>query len=185
MLPIINHGKQFSCGVPAVKQLLQIYMLKKISSVENIKELSQLLHSQNHKIILVGGCFDIIHIGHVFFLTEAKKLGTYLIVLLENDARLKQLKGANRPLFSQKIRGMVLSSLTPVDAIIMLPFMNNDHDYEKLIATIRPHVIAATANDSLLEKKRRQADRIKAKFVTIPYKKSLSTSALARILGLK
>lgn len=159
--------------------------MKKISSFENIGEVSKSLHSQKHTIVLVGGCFDIIHIGHVFFLNEAKKLGTYLIVLLESDNRLKQLKGVNRPLFSQKIRSMVLSSLIPVDAIIMLPFMKNDQDYEKLITAIKPHVIAATANDSLLGKKRQQANKIKAQFVTIPYKKSLSTSALAHLLGLE
>lgn len=159
--------------------------MKKIVSLKNIKKLSALLHSQKHKIILVGGCFDIIHIGHVFFLTEAKKLGTYLIVLLESDDRLKQLKGANRPLFSQKVRGAVLSSLVPVDAILTLPFMKNGQDYEKLINTIRPHIIAATANDSLLGKKRQQANKIKAMFVMIPYKKSLSTSALTYLLGLE
>lgn len=99
---------------------------------------------RNKKVVLVGGCFDILHPGHVIFLQKAKKMGDNLVVLLESDEKIKQLKGNHRPFFNQKERAVVLKGLKFIDQIIMLPFIKSDADYEKVIKKLKPDIIAAT-----------------------------------------
>jgi rfaE bifunctional protein nucleotidyltransferase chain/domain len=135
------------------------------------------------RIVLAGGCFDILHIGHVNFLSEAKKMGDTLVVLLENDEKVKSLKGRNRPIFTQEIRAEMLSALVCVDLVVVLPMMENDSDYINLVTKIKPDIIAVTENDPLIEKKKRQAESVGGELKVIPFVKTLSTSALAKIIG--
>lgn len=159
--------------------MTQTINLDSLSSVIlNIKK-------NNKSIVLVGGCFDIIHIGHIKFLQEAKKLGDKLVVLLEADEKVKLLKGKNRPLFTQKERASVLSELKSVDCVINLPFINNDKEYDKIVSMIKPNIIAVTENDHLLEKKKNQAKKVGAKVKIVPFVKTFSSSKLARLLGVE
>jgi cytidyltransferase-like protein len=119
----------------------------------------------------------------VRFLSEAKKMGDYLIVLLENDKNVKKLKGENRPVFIQKERAEMLSALRSVDLVVLLPAMENDSDYLGLIRMIKPDIIVATENDPNIEKKRSQAKQIGGELEVIPFIKTLSTSKLAKIIG--
>ena len=135
------------------------------------------------RVVLVGGCFDILHIGHVRFLSEAKGMGDYLMVLLESDKNVKRLKGKNRPVFTQRERAEMFSSLKMVDLVVLLPIMENDDDYLNLVTRIKPDIIAATKGDPLVDKKRLQAKKVGAKLKIIPVTKTFSTSKLAKILG--
>ena len=135
------------------------------------------------RIVLTGGCFDILHVGHVRFLSEARKMGDYLIVLLENDKNVKKLKGENRPVFIQKERAEMLSALRSVDLVVLLPSMRNDSDYFSLIRIIKPDAIAVTENDPNIEKKRGQAREIRGELEVVPFIRTLSTSKLAKIIG--
>ncbi len=135
------------------------------------------------RIVLTGGCFDILHVGHVRFLSEAKKMGDYLIVLLESDKNVKKLKGENRPVFIQKERAEMLSALRSVDLVVLLPPMRNDSDYLSLIRIIKPDAIVVTENDPNIEKKTGQTKKIGGELEVISSIKTLSTSKLAKILG--
>jgi rfaE bifunctional protein nucleotidyltransferase chain/domain len=135
------------------------------------------------KIVLTGGCFDILHIGHVRFLSEAKRMGDYLVVLLESDKKVKELKGEKRPVFIQKERAEMLSALESVDLIVLLPTLEKDSDYFNLVMKIKPDIIAVTENDPLTEKKRSQAKRIGGELKVVSFKETVSTSTLAKILG--
>ncbi len=149
-----------------------------------MQELKKFLSTERKgRIVLTGGCFDILHLGHVRFLSEAKKMGDYLVVLLENDKNVKKLKGENRPIFIQKERAEMLSALGSVDRVVLLPVMENDSDYLNLIRIIKPDIIAVTENDPRIEKKRGQAKTIGAELKVISFMKTLSTSKLAKILG--
>ena len=86
--------------------------------------------------VLVGGCFDVLHIGHVKFLRQAKSFGDYLIVLLESDANIKKLKGSTRPIHNQKERKEVLEALKFVDKVIILPDVVNNIFYDNLVKKI-------------------------------------------------
>ena len=135
------------------------------------------------KIVLVGGCFDILHYGHIKFLKESKKLGDFLIVALESDANTKKLKGKNRPIHNQAQRAEILESLKFVDKIIRLPEMKSDSDYWKVVKAVIPNVIAVTKGDTNLEKKRKHATKIGAEIVEIALEKNFSTTRIAKILN--
>lgn len=119
-------------------------------------------------IVLVGGCFDILHVGHIRFLQKARILGDKLIVLLESDKHIKQLKGEDRPISSQKDRAEILTSLEDVDSVILLPSEMKNSDYDAIVRKIKPDFIATTIGDPNIEFKKRAAKLVnaKVKFVT-------------------
>jgi rfaE bifunctional protein nucleotidyltransferase chain/domain len=137
------------------------------------------------KKVLVGGCFDILHFGHVKFLKEAKKKGDYLIVALESDANTKRLKGSDRPIHSQKQRREILESLNFVNKVISLPVMKNDGDYKKLVMKIKPDVIVITKGDRMKLTKLTHAQAVGAKLVEIKKTPDLSSTKLAKLIGLE
>ncbi len=122
--------------------------MAEIISTDKIGSVSNRLKKQGRIVVLVGGCFDILHPGHVIFLEKAKKAGDILIVILESDQKVKELKGANRPVYIQAERAMVLSALAAVDYVVMLPYLENTAGYDELISKIDPGVIATTAKDT-------------------------------------
>jgi len=155
-----------------------------MARIVTLQELETFLQRENRgRVVLAGGCFDILHIGHVQFLSEAKKMGDTLVILLENDEKVKKLKGRNRPIFTQEIRAEMLSALICVDLVVVLPTMENDTQYMNLVMKIKPDVIAVTENDPHTEEKKRQAKTVGGELRTIPFVKTPSTSALAKIIG--
>jgi len=157
-----------------------------MARIVNLRELKTFLPRKSEgRIVLTGGCFDILHIGHVRFLSEAKRMGDYLVVLLESDRNVKKLKGRDRPVFIQKERAEMLSSIRNIDLIVLLPTMQNDSDYLNLVMKIKPDIIAVTENDPHFEKKRWQAEKAGATLKTVSLTKTFSTSKLAKILGME
>lgn len=88
------------------------------------------------KIVFTNGCFDIIHAGHVRYLTAAKNFGDVLIVGLNTDESVRRLKGASRPINSQADRAEVLLGLKAVDHVIFF----GEATAENLIAEVKPDV---------------------------------------------
>ena len=120
----------------------------------------------NKKIILVGGCFDILHFGHIQFLQKSKEAGDYLIVALEPDERITHNKHRT-PTHTQTERAYNLIALNCVDKVIMLPLLTGFEDYNNLVQNIKPHSIAITDNDPQLENKKRQASLINAECIIV------------------
>lgn len=120
------------------------------------------------KIVLVGGCFDVLHPGHIIFLEKAKKAGDYLVVLLESDQKVRQLKGEKRPVHTQIDRAKILKALRFVDEVVMLPYIKSDQGYDQLIKKIKPDIIATTFKDKNIYHYQRSAKKVgaKLKFVT-------------------
>jgi len=135
--------------------------------------------------VLVGGCFDFIHFGHISFLIQAKQQGDTLVIMLESDETIKRLKGEGRPFHTQEQRKQMLESLRMVDEVISLPPLTNDEDYVNTVIRIKPDVIAFTEGDPILEKKIKQTERVGAKAVIIPKITTPSTSVLAKLLHLE
>ena len=136
--------------------------METIITFEKIKNFSKLIKAKKLKIVLVGGVFDIVHIGHVEFLKRAKKEGNVLVVLLESDQNVELRKGKGKPVNSQKDRARVLVGLKAVDYVVCLPFMKSDRDYDQVIQALEPEVIATTAGDPGIEHKKRTAKLVGA-----------------------
>lgn len=136
-------------------------------------------------VVLVGGCFDILHYGHISFLKSAKKLGDSLVVALESDENVKRRKGPTRPIHSQKQRKEILESIRFVDTVIALPTMEKDADYLALVQKIRPSIIAITEGDEYKSHKEKQAGTVGATVIEIPKIHTHSTSGLVKLLDLE
>lgn len=91
---------------------------------------------RNKKVVFTNGCFDIIHAGHVRYLTAAKNFGDVLIVGLNSDSSVRKLKGASRPINNQADRAEVLLALKPVDYVIIF----DELTAENLIAKVKPDI---------------------------------------------
>ena len=88
-----------------------------VKSLSEIKSLRKKFKEQKKKVVFTNGCFDLIHAGHVDYLTKAKALGDILIVGMNTDNSVGRIKGNKRPILSQDERAFIIASLKPVDYI--------------------------------------------------------------------
>ena len=86
--------------------------------LEEFLKIREILRNENKKLVFTNGCFDIIHRGHVDYLTRARELGDALVVALNSDESVRKLKGEGRPVVSLSDRAFVLSNLKCVDFVI-------------------------------------------------------------------
>jgi rfaE bifunctional protein nucleotidyltransferase chain/domain len=93
--------------------------------------------NEGNKIVFTNGCFDLIHIGHVLYLEEAKNLGDKLIVAANSDNSVRQLKGAHRPIKDEYNRTHILAALASVDMVLVF----DEADPMTLIQKLIPHVL--------------------------------------------
>jgi D-beta-D-heptose 7-phosphate kinase/D-beta-D-heptose 1-phosphate adenosyltransferase len=158
-------------------------VMKKIKSRPELSAITQRLKNAGAKIVFTNGCFDLLHLGHVRYLREAKKLGDVLIVGLNSDSSVRILKGKPRPFISEMERAEVLASLACVDYVCIFPEKRPD----ELIKLVRPnvHVKGGDYNfDHLPEKK--LVESLGGKVVIIPPIKGRSTTNIVeKILGKK
>lgn len=117
-------------------------------------------------MVLVGGCFDVIHFGHMSFLRAAKKSGDMLVVALENDEFIRTHK-KREPFHTHLQRAEMLSELRTVDRVVMLPTMRGNEDYRMLVERIRPAVIAVTTGDKQLSNKQLFAGSVGAQLIEV------------------
>jgi D-beta-D-heptose 7-phosphate kinase/D-beta-D-heptose 1-phosphate adenosyltransferase len=103
-------------------------------SVETINFLKKYAEK---KIVFTNGCFDILHVGHIRYLQEAKNLGDYLVVGINSDQSVKQIKGPNRPIQSEADRAEILASLACVDAVCIF----TEDNPLNLIKQVSPNVL--------------------------------------------
>ena len=99
-------------------------------------ELARALRAGGHRLVATGGCFDIVHAGHVATLQAARRLGDRLIVLVNSDASVRRRKGPERPIVAQADRARVLRALDCVDAVLVF----DEDDPRRLLAQLRPDV---------------------------------------------
>ena len=139
---------------------------------------------KNKKTVLVGGCFDLIHYGHLKFLEAAKGAGDYLIIALEPDEFIKKNK-RKVPLHQQSERAEILANLNMVDMIVLLPFFRTNNNYFELVKKISPSIIAVTEGDKQIENKKNQAKKIGAEVKeVITNLKNFSTRNIAKVFNL-
>ena len=115
----------------------------KIFTLEQLKKAVMVWRLKNDTIVFTNGCFDILHLGHIDYLSKARDLGRRLIVGVNTDSSVKRLgKGDSRPINDETSRSMIIASLQYVDAVIIF---NDDTPYE-LIKAIEPDVLVKGAD---------------------------------------
>ena len=133
-------------------------------------------------VVATGGCFDLLHAGHVSVLRAARALGDCLVVLLNSDASMRRLKGADRPLVAQDDRAAVLAALDAVDAVVIF----DEDTPAEVLARLRPDVFAKGGDyagrelpeTAVLERHGGQA-------VVLPYMAGRSTTRLIEEVALR
>jgi D-beta-D-heptose 7-phosphate kinase/D-beta-D-heptose 1-phosphate adenosyltransferase len=94
------------------------------------------LHQQGRRIVMTGGCFDILHRGHITYLNRAKTLGDVLVVAVNSDASIRRLKGPERPINSAEDRVQVLAALSCIDHLVVF----DDDTPMRVIGAVAPDV---------------------------------------------
>jgi rfaE bifunctional protein nucleotidyltransferase chain/domain len=112
-------------------------MNKYVKSINELIEIRDKLKKENKKVVFTNGCFDILHAGHVDYITKAKEKGDILIVAVNSDASMKRIKGTSRPIVPQNERAFIISSLKPVDYVVIF---EEDTPYE-VITKLVPDIL--------------------------------------------
>jgi rfaE bifunctional protein nucleotidyltransferase chain/domain len=123
---------------------IDVIKSKIVSQVE-IQRMVNIWKMKSEKVVFTNGCFDILHRGHLEYLSAAADLGMRLIVGLNSDASVKRLKGENRPINSIDDRALALASLHVVDAVVIF----EEETPELLIKAIKPNILAKGGDYSI------------------------------------
>jgi len=121
--------------------------IRKILNEKTLNSYLKLWDSQDKKIVFTNGCFDLLHLGHVDYLSKSKQLGDILFVGVNTDSSVKRIKGKKRPINDEISRSMILSSLMFVDAVMLF---NEETPYE-LIKKIKPDILVKGGDYNLNE----------------------------------
>lgn len=112
---------------------------------KNIGNVVTTLKAEGKKIVFTNGCFDILHVGHVRYLNEAKALGDILILGLNSDSSVKSLKGSNRPINNESDRAEVLNALKAIDYVVIF----DEKTAENIVGEVKPDIYAKGGDYSI------------------------------------
>lgn len=148
---------------------------QKILNPQSLQKALNSWRRNNDKIVFTNGCFDIVHRGHIDYLSKAADLGSILVIGLNSDDSVSRLKGNNRPIIDQYSRALLLASFSFVSAVVIF----SDDTPFNLIDTIKPDVLVKGADYSIEEIIGHDIVLAKGgKVITISYLPGFSTSAI-------
>ena len=149
----------------------------KIKTLKQLIPIVKTLKSKNKKIITTNGVFDILHLGHVKYLEEARKMGDVLIVGVNTDKSVKQNKGDKRPINDEKSRLGVLAALESVD----YAFLFDENDPRKWLEKIKPNIHVKAGDyrlSQIIEKS--VVEKNGGKLIIVKMEKGFSTTSLIK-----
>jgi len=152
-----------------------------ISSREEVGELRDQLGAEGRKLVLTNGVFDLLHAGHVRYLKEARALGDCLVVAINADESVRELKGAGRPVYPAEERAEILRALRAVDRVVVF----GEKRASRTIEIIRPHIYTKGGDytpDSLIDEEKQLLDRLGIDVRILSLVPGKSTSATLRHL---
>lgn len=141
------------------------------------RELRERMEKQGKKLVFTNGCFDLLHAGHVRYLNQARALGDALVVALNSDISVRELKGPSRPINRERDRAEVMAALRAVDGVVIF----GDKRATSLIQVIRPHIYAKGGDytvDSLDREERKALDDAGAQIKILPLVAGRSTTKI-------
>jgi D-beta-D-heptose 7-phosphate kinase/D-beta-D-heptose 1-phosphate adenosyltransferase len=126
----------------AALDLIPALSLDKQKTLAEVAAVARKLEKIGKRVVLTNGCFDLLHVGHIKLLSASKKLGDVLIVALDDDESVKQLKGSGRPIINENERLRIISALDSVDYVLVF----SSHELNDVIEAIRPAVLTKGSN---------------------------------------
>lgn len=150
-------------------------MREKIKGREDLRAILERLKRDGRRVVFTNGCFDLLHIGHLRYLEEAKALGDLLVVGINSDRSVRELKGPSRPVIPEAERAEMLSGLACVDYVTIF----DERDPLTLITELKPHVLVKGGDwtrETIVGKE--VVEQSGGKVVVIPFVQGYSTSGL-------
>jgi D-beta-D-heptose 7-phosphate kinase/D-beta-D-heptose 1-phosphate adenosyltransferase len=150
-------------------------MPEKILTHEVLMNERERLRRAGKKLVFTNGVFDILHVGHVRYLAQARALGDALVVAINSDPSVRELKGEARPLVNQNERAEVLSALSSVDYVTVF----DDISPRSLIAKLLPDVLVKGGDYALDQiHGREEVEAAGGRVVSLPFVTGASTTAM-------
>jgi rfaE bifunctional protein nucleotidyltransferase chain/domain len=148
---------------------------KVILSLEELLRVRASLRAEGRRLVFTNGCFDILHVGHVRYLAEARRLGDALLVAINSDASVRALKGANRPVMNEAERAEILAALSSVDFVTVF----DDRSPRSLIAEVLPDVLVKGGDYRPDEiHGREEVERAGGRVLSLPFVEGASTTGI-------
>ena len=142
---------------------------------ENVADFVKKLHQSGKTVVVTNGCFDILHVGHVRYLQKTKSFADYMILLLNSDKSVRNIKGPTRPINNEQDRAEVLNALACVDYVVMF----DEDSPANLIDEIKPDVYTKGADytmETLPEADIMRKNNIKVEFIEFVAGKSTTNT---------
>jgi D-beta-D-heptose 7-phosphate kinase/D-beta-D-heptose 1-phosphate adenosyltransferase len=154
---------------------------KVILSLEELLRVREALRAEGRRLVFTNGCFDILHVGHVRYLAEARRLGDALLVAINSDASVRALKGANRPVMNEAERAEILAALSSVDFVTVF----DEESPRTLISEVLPDVLVKGGDYRPEEiHGREEVERAGGRVLSLPFVEGASTTGIIeRIKG--
>ena len=150
-------------------------MIEKILSPDEMLGVRQRLRAASKQLVFTNGVFDLLHVGHVRYLAQARELGDALLVAINSDRTVRELKGPNRPIFDQAERAEILAALRHVDYVTVF----DDVSPRSLITKLLPDVLVKGGDYQLDEiHGREEVEAAGGKVISLPFVDGASTTAL-------
>ncbi|MDR3458585.1 MAG: adenylyltransferase/cytidyltransferase family protein [Verrucomicrobiae bacterium] len=149
----------------------------KIIAWDDLPKWRQQLRATGRKLVVTNGCFDILHLGHVTYLENARNFGDALLIGVNSDAAVRGLKGAGRPVNSETDRQSVLAALQSVDGVCLF----TDTAATKFLAAAQPDIYVKGGDytlETLNQDERRAVELAGGKIVLVPFVPGKSTTGL-------
>jgi D-beta-D-heptose 7-phosphate kinase/D-beta-D-heptose 1-phosphate adenosyltransferase len=147
--------------------------MTKIMSIDALIKERQQLRAEGKRLVFTNGCFDLLHPGHVSYLSRARSLGDALIVALNSDRSVRSIKGPGRPILNQQERAEVIAALEAVDYVTIF----DDETPRELIAAVLPDVLVKGGDWSLDEiVGREEVEAAGGRVLSLPYIEGSSTT---------
>jgi rfaE bifunctional protein nucleotidyltransferase chain/domain len=135
--------------------------------------------AQGRKLVVTNGCFDLLHLGHVTYLETARNLGDVLLIGLNSDSAVNQLKGPGRPVNVEGDRAAVLAALESVSGVCLF----QESTATRFLAHAQPDIYVKGGDytlDTINQEERRTVERLGGRIVIIPFVPGKSTTALLK-----
>ena len=176
---VVDIGIEESKALPTGNRISQnpsVNFRDKIISWDNLPQWREALRQSGRKLVATNGCFDLIHLGHVTYLEAARNEGDVLIVGVNGDEGVRQLKGPTRPINSELDRAAVLAALQSVDSVCIF----TDKTATRFLAQVRPDIYVKGGDytlGTLNQDERRTVEHAGGRIVILPFVPGKSTTS--------